>query len=135
MQQSSIGMNSTNATEQMPVADQQVKPPNSGNDSSLIDEKAKNHILDGEKRPNGTYSGGHRAGTNFPGKSEFPVDWPDDKILREISDVATDPTSSTVPQNGATKVNGTRDGIDIEVIIRKGRIVSGYPTNTPRNPL
>jgi hypothetical protein len=32
-------------------------------------------------------------------------------------------------------MNGTRDGIDIEVILEpNGRIVTGYPTNVPRNP-
>ena len=29
---------------------------------------------------------------------------------------------------------GTRDGVDIEVLIRRGEIWTGYPTNVPRNP-
>ncbi|XLV71206.1 hypothetical protein ACKZDW_00040 (plasmid) [Ralstonia syzygii subsp. celebesensis] len=56
-----------------------------------------------------------------------------------MSDVATDPSSVRTPQsNGRIKVQGTRDGIDITVIVespsRGGRIVTGFPTNTPRNP-
>ena len=36
---------------------------------------------------------------------------------------------------GREVVRGTRGGIDIEVIVEpNGRIVSGYPTNVPRNP-
>jgi hypothetical protein len=60
----------------------------------------------------------------------------DDKIKGEISDVATDPASSRTPgRRGHTVVRGTRDGIEIEVIVEpNGRIVTGYPTNVPHNP-
>jgi len=54
----------------------------------------------------------------------------------KIETVANDPSSSRTPgRNGVTLVRGSRDGIDIEVIVSKdGRIVTGYPTNVPRNP-
>jgi Pretoxin HINT domain/Bacterial EndoU nuclease len=94
----------------------------------------RSHILDGEVRPNGTYSGGHRPGTGYPGKSEFPAGWSDDQIIHNISDVATDPASVVTPKGGADFVTGTRSGVDIEVIIRNGQIKTGYPTNLPRNP-
>lgn len=57
-------------------------------------------------------------------------------MLGEISDVATDPASATKPaRGGRTAVQGTRDGVDIEVIVDStGRIITGYPTNVPRNP-
>ncbi|WP_413556468.1 hypothetical protein [Brenneria sp. L3-3Z] len=57
-------------------------------------------------------------------------------MMHEISDIATDPSlSSTVRRGGRTVTNGTRDGIDIRVIQeRNGDIVSGFPTNVPRNP-
>ncbi len=109
----------------------------SGDDKpSLLDGKGETHILDGDGPGKG---GGHRAGTGKSGKSEFPPNWSDDKIKGEISDVATDPNSVRTPQqNGRIKVQGTRDGIDITVIVepsgRGGRIVTGFPTNTPRNP-
>ena len=45
----------------------------------LVSPSRRHHILDGEVRPNGTYGGGHRAGTGYPGKSEFPARWSDDR--------------------------------------------------------
>jgi hypothetical protein len=98
---------------------------------SLVDPKGEEHILDGDET-----GGGHRPGTGKPGKSEFPSGWTDEKIVGEISDVATDPNSARSPSRGGrTVVEGTRDGTDIRVIVDpSGRIVTGYPTNTPRNP-
>ena len=97
----------------------------------LTDAKGRRHILDGDET-----GGGHRAGTGNPGKSEFPADWSDEQILHHISDVATDPASTRVTQgNGNIRVDGTRDGVDIRVIIDpNGRIVTGFPTNLPKNP-
>lgn len=103
----------------------------------LTSPSRRTHILDGEIRPNGSYGGGHRAGTGYPNKSEFPASWSDDRIIHEISDVATDPVSATRPSTSNPHdsfVNGTRDGIDIEVFMRHDQIWSGYPTNVPRNP-
>jgi RHS repeat-associated protein len=90
----------------------------------LTTPKRRKHILDGE--PNG--GGGHRAGTGR-GKSEFPKEWSDDKIIDAISDVATDPNSvSSIGRGGKTVVEGIRDGIKIRVVISKdGEIVTGYP--------
>ncbi|CAN7425089.1 EndoU domain-containing protein [Acidovorax sp. LjRoot74] len=98
---------------------------------SLLDPKGETHVLDGDAT-----GGGHAPGTGKPGKSEFPSGWSREKIAGEISDVATDPSSTTSPgRNGRTVVNGTRDGVDIQVIVEpNGRIVTGYPTNVPRNP-
>ena len=100
----------------------------------LTSPDVRRHILDGEIRPDGSYSGGHRAGTGFPGKSEFPSSWSDDQIIHNVSDVATDPMSTTEAKGGATFARGARDGVDIEVVIRGGEIRTGYPTNTPKNP-
>lgn len=101
----------------------------------LVSPSRRSHILDGEVRPNGTFGGGHRAGTGYPGKSEFPASWSDDQIMHYISDVATDPLSTTVRTQGRDVfVAGTRDRIDIEVLIRNGEIWTAYPTNVPRNP-
>ena len=101
----------------------------------LTDAQGKAHILDGEVRPDGSYSGGHRPGTGYSGKSEFPKGWSDEKILHEISDVATDPAAVRTAQGPNTQiVTGTRGGVEIKVVVRNGRIVTGYPTNTPRNP-
>src|SRR5262249_29448991 len=100
----------------------------------LISPGKQIHILDGDAT-----GGGHRPGTGISRKSEFPVGWSDDQILDAIADVATDPASPTRPgRGGRTIVNGTRNGVDIEVIIGNpregGGIITGYPTNQPRNP-
>jgi RHS repeat-associated protein len=97
----------------------------------LASSARRQHILDGDKT-----GGGHRPGLGKPGKSEFPKGWSDDKIMHMISDVATDPASvSYVGSNGRTVVEGTREGISIRVIVgSKGDIVTGFPTNVPRNP-
>lgn len=100
----------------------------------LTDAKGRTHILDGDSK-----GGGHRFGTGNSKKSEFPASWSDDEILHHVSDVATDPASLRTPGHGGrTVVEGTRDGIDIRVILESpakgGRIVTGFPTNTPRNP-
>jgi RHS repeat-associated protein len=101
----------------------------------LSSSSRRNHILDGEVLPGGRYSGGHRAGTGFPRKSEFPGSWSDDQILHHVSDIATDPSLTWRPGRGGDFwVSGTRDGIDIEVLIRNGEIWTAYPTNVPRNP-
>lgn len=97
--------------------------------TDLTDERGKEHILEGDET-----GGGHRAGTGKPGKSEFPGSWSDEKILGEVSDVATDPASTRVTQGTRTVSQGTRDGIDIRTIDNGRRIITGYPTNTPRNP-
>lgn len=102
----------------------------------LASASRRSHILDGEVRPNGTFGGGHRPGTGFAGKSEFPAGWSDDGIMHEISDIATEPSLVWRAGNrpGDFFVNGTRDGVDIEVLIRNNQIWTGYPTNLPRNP-
>ena len=101
----------------------------SENQPSLVDDKGAQHILDSDET-----GGGHRAGTGIPGKTEFPADWSDDKILGEISDVATDPSSKHEVQGSRTVSEGTRDGVEIRTVHDGGRIITGYPTNLPRNP-
>lgn len=50
--------------------------------------------------------------------------------------IATDPNASRARgRGGRTVVEGVRDGIDIRVIVGKdGEIITGFPTNVPRNP-
>jgi len=96
---------------------------------NLADKKATTHILDGDAT-----GGGHAPGVGIAGKSEFPAGWGRDKIMHAISDVATDPTSKVTQAGRSTLVEGTREGVNIRVVIRDGRIVTGYPTNLPRNP-
>ena len=118
----------------LPVASRSAAESESGL-VNLASEARTSHILDGEVRPNGSFGGGHRAGTGFPKKSEFPASWSDDQIMHNISDVATDPASVFRPGRGGDVFGtGTRGGIDIEVLLRNDEIWTGYPTNVPRNP-
>ena len=95
---------------------------------NLASEGRTTHILDGD------ITGGGHAWPGLPGKTPFPDSWSRDRIMHEISDVATDPSSIfRTGRGGSTIVTGTRDGVDIRVIIRNGDIVTGYPTNLPRN--
>jgi hypothetical protein len=125
----SVGDSEEQAADGLSTGASEEKP-------SLLDPQGEHHVLEGDG-PNA--GGGHRSGTGKPGKSEFPANWSDDKINGEISDVATDPGSTRTTQpNGRIKIQGTRDGVDITVIVepdrKGGRIVTGFPTNTPRNP-
>ena len=99
---------------------------------AAVSPDRRRHILDGDAR-----GGGHRPGTGIPNKSEFPRGWSDDRIIAAIEDVANDPASARrLEADGRTVATGRRDGVDIRVVVgRDGRsIVTGYPTNTPRNP-
>ncbi|WP_428977433.1 MULTISPECIES: EndoU domain-containing protein [Xanthomonas] len=73
-----------------------------------------------------------------PGKYEFPSNWSDAKIAHAISDVATDPSVkwSAPDKRGYITGAATRDGVNIKVVYdtKNGRIVTGFPTNPPRNP-
>ncbi|AZG14885.1 EndoU domain-containing protein [Cupriavidus pauculus] len=110
------------------------KATNSG-DSSLLDPKAEKHVLYGD----GPNSGGHLAGVGKPGKSEFLTSWGPQEVTNAILDIATNPQtrwSASDPRNGYVTGSGTVNGVEIKVVIdpNKGRIVTGYPTNLPRNP-
>lgn len=95
-----------------------------------VSPKRREHILDGDET-----GGGHRPGTGKPGKSEFPNDWSDDRIIDEIEDVANDPSIPEKQQGRRIIKEGTRDGIDIKVVVDPdGDVVTGYPANVPRNP-
>ena len=125
-------------TEQSPPApkeEDKPSPPPSNlakpGEATLADDRRK-HILDGD----GKGGGGHGPSRGTPGKSEFPSDWSDDKAADVIKEVANDPASVRVPAaQGRTEVRGTRDGIDIKVIVgADGKaVVTAYPTNVSRN--
>ncbi|GAC1340459.1 MAG: hypothetical protein NVS2B1_00120 [Bradyrhizobium sp.] len=125
------------AEQSPPAKSEEVKPPPATpelakpGEATLPDDR-RAHILDGD----GKGGGGHGPGRGTPGKSEFPSDWSDDKAAQAIKDVANDPASVRVPAaQGRTEVRGTRDGVDIKVIVgADGKtIVTAYPTNVPRN--
>lgn len=95
----------------------------------LASTARRTHILDGDA------TGGGHLWPGLPGKTPFPKDWSADRVMHEISDVATDPSSIfRTGRGGSTIVTGTRDGVDIRVILRDGNIITGHPTNLMRNP-
>ncbi|WP_146076593.1 RHS repeat-associated core domain-containing protein [Rathayibacter sp. AY1A7] len=87
------------------------------------------HIIDGHMVP------------GEPGNSLFPESWSAEKIMHEVSDIATDPSLKWRKQTGSggdyTKrgdaarfiVTGERDGVVIDVIVEPAGegIISGYP--------
>ena len=114
-------------------------PHDDGDDTKTADEfvnlaspSRTTRILQGDA------TGGGHLWPGGPGKSPFPQSWSGDRIMHEISDIATDPVAwrGAVPQGGRTVLTGTRDGVDIRVVVdtRTGEIVTGYPTNVARNP-
>ena len=64
--------------------------------------------------------------------------WSASKILNKVSDIATDPSiHQTAQANGRIVKIGTRDGINIQVVIeppgKGGDIVIAFPVNVQRN--
>ena len=58
-------------------------------------------------------------------------------MIAAIEDVANDPNSARrLEADGRTVATGRRDGVAIRVVVERDghSIVTGYPTNTPRNP-
>ena len=94
------------------------------------------HILYGDElRPR---SGGRLHGVNRPGKTEFPQDWDEDMIAREVTNVARNPDSAAERLDGMWRVAGVRRGVTMVVILRPdGTIKTGYPEAGPgikKNP-
>ena len=113
--------------------------------TSLASQRGTEHILDGQPptRPGKGYRGGHRW-PGLPGKTPFPRDWSDARIMNEVSDIACDPTLTWVQKGGVPGastykssgnpvrflIDATRDGAPITVIIEPGGggIITGFPT-------
>jgi RHS repeat-associated protein len=100
---------------------------------NLASEYRTEHIL----RGNG--GGGGHLWPGLPGKTPFPAAWSEAKVMHEVSDIATDPAAwenAVVQRNGRVWLQGTRDGVDIKVIVDTvaDDIITGHPTNLPRNP-
>lgn len=103
----------------------QGNPPNPANIN--INPGRRVHILDGDGDGVG---GGHAPGTGLPNKTEFPDRWEDDVIIDQVVDVARNPDQPPIQQdNDRWVARGTRDGVDIEVVINPdGTIWTAYPT-------
>jgi RHS repeat-associated protein len=97
---------------------------------NLANKARTRHILHGDGK------GGGHLWPGLPGKTPFPKNWSAARVMHEISDVATNPTSTPKVQGGWTVITGTRGDVEIRVIIKNntGEIWTAYPTNLPRNP-
>jgi hypothetical protein len=93
-------------------------------DSIELPPERGGHILDGD-----AWGGGHRHGTGRPGKTEFPADWDDERILGHVVDVARSPDSQPIWQpNHRWRVHGERDGVGVTVVVLPdGRIWTAWP--------
>jgi len=80
----------------------------------------RTHILDGDKT-----GGGHRHGTGLAGKTEFPADWGDDRIIDAVLAVAAKPDEGPERQrrNGRWRVGGEHDGVRIVAIVESDSLV------------
>ncbi len=107
------------------------KAANSADDLvNLASRSRTQHILDG-----------HRYGGEA-GNTWFPQSWSDSQIMRNVSDIATDPALSWVQQTGPAgqaltragtpviyTVDGVRGGVTIRVVIQPGGegIITAFP--------
>jgi uncharacterized protein YukE len=110
----------------------------------LIGAERLKHILTGDggfrKWWDGTPGGGH-LWPGLKGKTPFPEHWNVDDIKRYVSDIATDPNAITkdMPKDGRLfsasgkplrwRLYGTRDGVQIRVVIEPGGegIITAFP--------
>ena len=78
----------------------------------LASPARRTHILQGDA------TGGGHLWPGAAGKTPFPRSWSADRIMHEISDIATDPIAwrNPLPQGSRTVLTGTRNGVDIRVI-------------------
>lgn len=84
------------------------------------------HIIEGDGP--GKPGGGHRHGTNKPGKTEFPASWSDEVILAVVEDVARRPDAVEWQSNGTWLATGDRDNVRVSaVVLPDGRIRTAWP--------
>jgi Bacterial EndoU nuclease len=116
--------NETQTPKDAPTA-----PANS--DPALSEQRAA-HILTGDQT-----GGGHLFGAAKPCKSEFPSSWDEGKILSAVKEIAANDNLPWEKQsNGYYVAESRKDGVRVRVVLNQNRtqIITGYPTNMPRNP-
>ncbi|MDH4375659.1 MAG: hemagglutinin repeat-containing protein [Ramlibacter sp.] len=98
-----------------------------------IDRNGATHILWGD-RPR---SGGHLWPGN-PGKTPFPPDWSEGRIIATVGEIFTNPKTPWQPpdRTGRLVAEVFRQGVEVRVVYdpKTQRVVSAYPINLPRNP-
>jgi hypothetical protein len=94
--------------------------------TNVASDTRTNHILYGDE------TGGGHLWPGQQGKSSFPQNWDANTVMKNISDIATDPTLTWTPGrviNGVQRyeVVGVRDGIAIKVITDANDIITAFP--------
>jgi hypothetical protein len=105
------------------VVDATTRPPL---DAFNVTPERAAHILDGDA----TGGGGHRHGVGKPGKTEFPADWNDERIVGSILEVVRHPSQPPVHQdwNNRWLCVGVRDEVEISVVVqRTGEVWTAWP--------
>ncbi|MFR9750453.1 EndoU domain-containing protein [Nocardia sp. 004] len=116
------------------LGQKQANPP--VRESIRHTDLSRQHILGGDRGNSST--GGHRAGTGFSGKTEFPKNWSDNDILDAVYQVTQSgrPTKGPYPtknelgeRSSAFDYEGKINGINIRTtVIKDGKIRTGFPT-------
>ncbi|HFX2516709.1 TPA: EndoU domain-containing protein, partial [Pseudomonas aeruginosa] len=109
----------------------------------ILSHEAKQHILYGDKPG----SGGH-LWPGQAGKKVFPQNWSADKIVHEVGDIATSPSTKWYAQTGTGGVYTSkgdpakwvayevRDGVRMRVVYQPatGKVITAFPDNAPIPP-
>ncbi len=109
----------------------------------ILSHEAKQHILYGDKPG----SGGHMW-PGQAGKTVFPQNWSADKIVHEVGDIATSPSTKWYAQTGTGGVYTSkgdpakwvayevRDGVRMRVVYQPatGKVITAFPDNAPIPP-
>ena len=101
-------------------------------ENAILTPRALGHILHGD--PADESHGGHRSGSDRPGKTEFPLDWSDEQIELAILSVCRAPHS--VRELGARVVlQKNVSGVVVEVwLLRRTNgvfVQTGFPIFGP----
>ncbi|WP_371231666.1 filamentous hemagglutinin N-terminal domain-containing protein [Pseudomonas sp. QE6] len=126
-----IGGSSSSFNKLLPKA-----TPSADSLINLASTQRTQHILLGDA------TGGGHLWPGAPGKTAFPASWNGDKVMHNVSDLATDPKASWTQLTGkpgaqlTTKgkpvrwaVEGVRDGVSIRVIVEPHGegVITAYP--------
>jgi hypothetical protein len=102
------------------------------NKSSHISDDRRAHILYGDAT-----GGGHLYGAGKPCKSEFPKNWSEETIVKEVDLIAANDNLNWEQQRNGYYVTEQSVGT-VKVRVVKGRngedVITAYPTNMKRNP-
>lgn len=108
--------------------------------TDILSPEARQHILHGD----GPGSGGH-LWPGQPGKTPFPEEWSGDKIIHEVGDITTSPSTNWHAQtgNGGLYTNAgnparwraweVRDGVRVRVVYEPatGKVITAFPDPGP----